>query len=120
MGTETGGENSSKASLTYRDILERETEKALQEIERPAAGVFLWGLVAGFNLSFGALFMGTALTLSNGFGSKLVQQITLGSVSSIAFLFVVLEQTELFTAQPTMAVLPAFNRRASLSDLGRL
>lgn len=40
--------------------------------------------------------------------------------SSIAFLFVVLGQTELFTAYSTMAVLPVFDRRASLSDLGGL
>ena len=82
--------------------------------------MFLSGLAAGLNLSFGALFMGMALTFSGGFESQLMQQIALGNLASIAFLFVVLGQTELFTAHSTMAVLPVLDRRASLSDLGGL
>ena len=120
MSTETGSDEPSGASLSYQNILEREMEEALQGIARPATGVFLSGLAAGLNLSFGALFMGMALTFSGGFESQLVQQIALGSLSSIAFLFVVLGQTELFTAHSTMAVLPVLDRRASLSDLGGL
>jgi formate-nitrite transporter family protein len=120
MSTETGSDEPSGASLSYQNILEREMEEALQEIARPAMGVFLSGLSAGLNLSFGALFMGMALTFSGGFQSQLVQQLALGSLSSIAFLFVVLGQTELFTAHSTMAVLPVLDRRASLSDLGGL
>ncbi|WP_144900810.1 formate/nitrite transporter family protein [Halobellus captivus] len=108
------------ASLSYRNILEREMESALKEINRPPKGVFLSGLSAGLNLSFGALLMGMALTFSGGFESKFVQQITLGGVSSIAFLFVVLGQTELFTAHSTMAVLPVLDGRATLRGLGRV
>ncbi|WP_227380779.1 formate/nitrite transporter family protein [Haladaptatus halobius] len=110
----------SGASLSYRRILEREMENALQEIHRPPKGVFLSGLSAGLNLSFGALFMAMALTFSGGFQSKLVQQVVLGSVSSIAFLFVVIGQTELFTAHSTMAILPVLDDRASLTELGRV
>ncbi|WP_160133486.1 formate/nitrite transporter family protein [Halococcus salsus] len=120
MSTETGSDEPSGGSLSYQNILEREMEEALQEIARPTAGVFLSGLAAGLNLSFGALFMGMALTFSGGFESELVQQVALGSLSSIAFLFVVLGQTELFTAHSTMAVLPVLDRRASLGDLGGL
>ncbi|WP_049985025.1 formate/nitrite transporter family protein [Halobellus rufus] len=110
----------SGASLSYRNILEREMENALKEINRPPAGVFLSGLSAGLNLSFGALLMGMALTFSGGFESILVQQLTLGGVSSIAFLFVVIGQTELFTAHSTMAILPVLDGRASLRGLGRV
>jgi len=110
----------SGATLSYRHILEREMENALKEINRPPAGVFLSGLTAGLNLSFGALFMAMALTFSGGFGSKLVQQLALGGVSSIAFLFVVVGQTELFTAHSTMAVLPVLDGRASVRELGRV
>nr|WP_081927049.1 formate/nitrite transporter family protein [Halobellus rufus] len=95
-------------------------ENALKEINRPPAGVFLSGLSAGLNLSFGALLMGMALTFSGGFESILVQQLTLGGVSSIAFLFVVIGQTELFTAHSTMAILPVLDGRASLRGLGRV
>lgn len=110
----------SGASLSYRNILEREMEDALTEMHRPTQGLFLSGLSAGLNLSFGALFMGMALTYSGGFPSKLVQQAVLGGVSAIAFLFVVLGQTELFTAHSTMAVLPVLDGRASVRELGRI
>lgn len=110
----------SGASLSYRQILEREMENALKEIDRPPKGVFLSGLSAGLNLSFGALLMGMVLTFSGGFESKLVQQASLGLISSIPFLFVVVGQTELFTAHSTMAILPVLDGRASLRDLGRV
>lgn len=95
-------------------------ESALKEINRPPKGVFLSGLSAGLNLSFGALLMGMALTFSGGFESKLVQQAILGGVSSIAFLFVVIGQTELFTAHSTMAILPVLDGRATVQELGRV
>lgn len=110
----------SGASLSYINILEREMENALQEIHRPPKGVFLSGLSAGLNLSFGALFMAMVLTFSGGFESKLVQQAALGGVSSIAFLFVVIGQTELFTAHSTMAILPVLDGRATVGELGRV
>lgn len=119
MSSESDGEPSG-ASLSYRNILEREMESALQEINRPPKGVFLSGFSAGLNLSFGALLMAMALTFSGGFESKLIQQITLGGVSSIAFLFVVIGQTELFTAHSTMAILPVLDDRATIKELGRV
>lgn len=118
--TASSDSDPSGASLSYRKILEREMESALKEINRPPKGVFLSGLSAGLNLSFGALLMAMALTFSGGFESRLVQQITLGGVSSIAFLFVVIGQTELFTAHSTMAILPVLDGRATLRELGRV
>ena len=108
------------ATLSYRNIIEREMENALKEMDRPAAGTFISGFSAGLNLSFGALFMAMVLTFAGGFGSDLTKQIALAGVSSIAFLFVVIGQTELFTAHSTMAVLPVLDGRASLRDLGRI
>ncbi|WP_273837578.1 formate/nitrite transporter family protein [Halococcus sp. PRR34] len=108
------------ATLSYRKILEREMENALKEMDRPAVGTFISGFSAGLNLSFGALFMAMVLTFAGGFDSTLTKQVTLAGVSSIAFLFVVIGQTELFTAHSTMAVLPVLDGRASLRDLGRI
>ncbi|MWG35118.1 formate/nitrite transporter family protein [Halomarina oriensis] len=108
------------ATLDYRNILEREMESALKEIHRPPKGVFLSGLAAGLNLSFGALFMAMVLTFSGGFESTLTQQTALAGVSAIAFLFVVIGQTELFTAHTTMAILPLVDGRATLREVGRL
>ena len=108
------------ATLSYRNILERELESALKEIERPPRGVFLSGLSAGLNLSFGALFMAMVLTFSGGFDSALTRQAALAGASSIAFLFVVVGQTELFTAHTTMAVLPLANGDATVAEVLRL
>lgn len=110
----------SGASLSYRNILEREMENALKEIERPAAGLFLSGLSAGLNLSFGALLMAMVLSYAGGFESRLVQQALLGGVSSIAFLFVVVGGTELFTAHSTMAILPLLDGRTTAAAVGRV
>ncbi len=92
-------------------------ENALKEINRPAKGVFLSGISAGLNVSFGALFMGMALTYAGGFSSSLVQQAVLAAVSSVGFVFVILGQTELFTAHTTMAVIPVLDGRATLREL---
>ena len=110
----------SGASLSYSNILELEMENALSELGRPNRGLFLSGLSAGLNLSFGALFMAMVLTFSPSFPSELVKQVLLASASSIAFLFVVLGQTELFTAHATLAVLPVLDGRTQLRELGRL
>ncbi|GAA0205887.1 formate/nitrite transporter family protein [Halobaculum roseum] len=114
------GEDPSGATLSYRNILEREMESALKEIDRPSKGVFLSGLSAGLNLSFGALFMAMVLTFSGGFDSALTRQAALAGISAIAFLFVVVGQTELFTAHTTMAVLPLANGDASPAEVLRL
>jgi formate/nitrite transporter FocA (FNT family) len=117
MSSET---DASGATLSYRNILEREMENALKEVQRPSKGLFLSGVSAGLNLSFGALFMAMVLTHSGGFASELTKQSALAAVSAIAFLFVVIGQTELFTAQTTMAILPVLDRRIGLGKLSRL
>ncbi|MFH5798288.1 formate/nitrite transporter family protein [Haladaptatus sp. CMAA 1911] len=110
----------SGGSLSYGNILDREIKNALKEIDRPSKGLFLSGLAAGLNVSFGALFMGMVLTFSPSFPSPLVKQFSLALASSIGFLFVVLGQTELFTAHTTMGLLPVLDGRASASELGEL
>lgn len=110
----------SGATLSYGNILEREIGNALKEMDRPPKGLFLSGLAAGLNVSFGALFMGMVLTFSPSFPSPLVERVLVAVASSVGFVFVVLGQTELFTAHTTMGVLPVFDGRASTRDLGRL
>ncbi|WP_117594366.1 formate/nitrite transporter family protein [Haloprofundus halophilus] len=105
------------ATLSYRHIIEREMENALTEMHRPVKGVAISGFAAGLTVSFGALFMGMALTFQPNFGSTLAKQLTLGGVSAVGFLFVIIGQTELFTAHTTMAVLPVLTDRASVRDL---
>lgn len=110
----------SGATLSYRNILEREMENALQEMGRPTKGLLLSGFSAGLNLSFGVLFMAMVLTCGDPFDSTLAKQGLLAAVSAVAFLFVVIGQTELFTAQATMAVIPVLDGRVGLDRLARL
>ena len=70
--------------------MKQQMENALKEVNRPSKGVFLSGLSAGLNLSFGALFMAMVLTFAGGFDSALTRQSALAGISAIAFLFVVL------------------------------
>ncbi|MFC6990778.1 formate/nitrite transporter family protein [Haladaptatus sp. GCM10025707] len=119
MSTDGEGEPSG-ASLSYENVLDREMENALKELSRPSEGLFLSGLAAGLNVSFGALFMGMVLTFSPSFPSPLVKHLLLAGASAVGFLFVILGQTELFTAHTTLAVLPVLDGRSSLADLGHL
>lgn len=106
--------------LSNPEILERELETALRQLNRPASGLLLGGIGAGLNLSFGALFMGIVLTFASGFPSPLIKQLALANASAIGFVIVVIGQSELFTAHSTMGILPVLDRRASLRELGRL
>lgn len=113
-------EETTQETRAYRNVLENELEGALREINRPTSGLFLSGIAAGLNVSFGALFMGMALTFSPEFPSDLVKQLVLANVSAVGFIIVILGQTELFTAHTTMGVLPVLNGNASVRELGRL
>lgn len=113
-------EQVTEETRTYRNVLEEELENALREINRPPSGLFLSGIAAGLNVSFGALFMGMALTFSPGVESDLVQQIVLANVSAVGFTIVILGQTELFTAHTAMGVIPVLNGDAFVGELGRL
>lgn len=105
---------------TYREVLEIELRSALREFERPTFGLFLSAFAAGLNVSFGALFMGMALTFSPSFSSELVKQLVLANVSAVGFVLVILGQTELFTAHTTLGLLPVLNGQAAVADLARL
>jgi formate/nitrite transporter FocA (FNT family) len=113
-------ETDTEETRAYRGILEEEIENALREINRPTGGLFLSGIAAGLNVSFGALFMGMALTFSPGFQSALVRQLVLANVSAVGFIIVVLGGTELFTAHTAMGVIPVLDGDASVGELGRL
>jgi formate/nitrite transporter FocA (FNT family) len=107
-------------TLAARQILGRELEIAIKQINRPLSGLFISAVAAGLNVSFGALLMGMALTFSGGFESSFVQRFVLANVSTVGFVIVVIGQTELFTAHTTLGVLPVIDRRASVADLGQL
>lgn len=105
MSNGAGGRRA--GALDHRQILFRESEAALNELERDLRALALSALTAGLNLSFGVLLMLMALSMHD-FGSDLARQLTLAALSSIGFIIVMVGQTELFTAHTTMSVLPLF------------
>lgn len=49
----------------YETILEQEVAQARQELSRPAAGLFLSGLLAGFGVSIGVLLIAALLSMES-------------------------------------------------------
>ena len=71
------------------------------------------------NESFDTLFMGMAFTFAPEFSSNLAKQFVLADASAVGFIFVMLGQTELFTAHTSLGILPVLNGQATFFDLGR-
>lgn len=105
---------------TSKHILGQQIEEGLTQLNRSADGLFLSGFSAGLDLGFGPLVAATALTLTNGAGSTLVEQLLVANAYTIGFIFVIIGRTELFTEYTTLAVLPVLDRQASLIRLFRL
>lgn len=105
---------------SYRDILTRQIEQALNELNRPTDGLFLSALSAGLDIGFGPLLMAVMATLLTGALGQPVTELLMANIYSVGFIFVVLGRSELFTEHTTLAVLPVLDGQASLSDLGRL
>ena len=100
-----GDERERSGGVEHLQIVRRQSDAALDELERDVRAVALSAFTAGLNLSFGALLMLMALSMHD-FGSDLTKQLTVAGLSSIGFIIVMIGQTELFTAHTTMSVLP--------------
>jgi formate-nitrite transporter family protein len=100
-------------------ILEQESADALRELARPALGLFLSGLIAGFSVGTSVLVMAVVLS-SGGELSELTLRLMLANAYAIGFIMVVLSHTDLFTEYTTIALLPAFTGDASVSEVARL
>ncbi|RDI71696.1 formate/nitrite transporter family protein [Halopelagius longus] len=103
-----------------RAILEEQITNAMNELRRPASGLFLSAFSAGLDIGFGPLLMAAVFTLVSEAWSDPLTSIVLANLYSVGFIFVVLGRSELFTEHTTLAVLPVLDGRASISDLGHL
>jgi len=101
-------------------ILAQAIENATNEIERPSSGLFLSGLSAGLDISFGPLLMAVVLTLLGTGTAEPFREFALANAYAVGFILVIIGRSELFTEHTTLAVLPVFDNRASLAALGRL
>lgn len=105
---------------TTRSVLDSLIDSAVHEMNRERSGLLLSGLSAGLDIGFGPLLMAVILTLAEGGFGELTTELLLASVYSIGFMFVILGRSELFTEHTTLAVIPVFDRQASIRQLARL
>jgi formate/nitrite transporter FocA (FNT family) len=103
-----------------QEILAQEIRDGIEELERPADGLFLSGLSAGLDIGFGPLFMAVLLTLVGGTWGDPLTRIVVANAYAVGFIFVIGGRSELFTEHTARASLPVLDGRASLGDLARL
>lgn len=115
--SENGTEESTKP---YTTILSQEITAGLQELERPARGLFMSSLSAGLDIGFSILLMAVMLTLAGGVFSRPLVEILVANMYAVGFIFVIFGRSELFTEHTTLAFLPVLDRRASVLQLARL
>ena len=103
-----------------QEILAQEIRAGLEELRRPASGLFLSGLSAGLDIGFGPLFMAVILTVVDGAWGEPLTRIAVANAYAVGFIFVIGGRSELFTEHTTRASLPALDGRVSLGEVGRL
>ena len=101
-------------------ILAQEIEEGLIELHRPIGGLFLSGLAAGLDIGFGPFLMAIVLALPEGGLAPPLLELLVAGAYSVGFLFVVLGQSDLFTEQTTLAMLPVLHGRATYRQLGKV
>jgi formate/nitrite transporter FocA (FNT family) len=108
-------------AISEEDILQTQIERGLEELRRPADGLFLSSLSAGLDIGFGPLLMAVLLTVGSfSFSSVVTKELLLANAYAIGFVFVILGRSELFTEHTTLAVLPVLDGQGSVRQLGRL
>lgn len=105
---------------SYGAILEEEIWQGLNELERPAGGLFLSGLSAGLDIGFSVLLMAAVLTALGGDAADPLTHFALSNMYAVGFIFVILGRSELFTEHTTLAVFPVLGGRAGVGTLARL
>lgn len=105
---------------SYETMLEQEVAHAEHELARPALGLFLSGLVAGFGVSVGVLLIAALLSLGDPGVPGLAIRLTVAAAYATGFILVIMGRTDLFTEYTTMAILPVLVGRARVARLARL
>jgi formate-nitrite transporter family protein len=101
-------------------ILATEIHEGITAIEFSIARLFVSGLSAGLDIGFSVLVMGITWTLADKRLPIPIVSILMANSYAVGFIFVVIGRSELFTEQTTLAVLPVFDRQASVASLLRV
>lgn len=115
-----GGDPGAPPFKPYETILEQEVEQAERELRRPAAGLFLSGLLAGFGIGIGVVLAAILLSRHGAAAPSPGMEVLLAAAYATGFVLVIMGHTDLFTEYTTMAILPVLMDRAGVAELGRL
>jgi formate-nitrite transporter family protein len=114
------GDGGEEAPLkSYRTILEQEVEQAEEELNRPAHGLLVSGVLAGLGVGVSLLLM-AVLESTAGALPEPARGLLMANVFTVGFILVILARTDLFTEYTTLAILPVLTGDAPLRRLARL
>lgn len=102
-----------------RTVLETEVEQAVNELKRPAVGLIMSGLLAGFGVGVSVLAI-ALLTERSADISPLMLRLLMANAYAIGFVLVVLSHSDLFTEYTTIALLPVMTGKSRWGPLARL
>lgn len=119
-GSSASHERSEDQQKSSQTILEQEIETALEELERPPAGLLMSGLSAGLDIGFSVLAAAIIVTLAAGEVSQVAEHLLVAAAYSVGFVFVIFGRSELYTEHTTLAVLPVLSGQARIRQVLRL
>ncbi len=103
---------------SHGKIFDQEVQQAERELERPARGLIVSGLLAGFGLGASVLLLAVVHSLPGL--SDPARLLLSANAYAVGFVIVILGSTDLFTEYSTIALLPVLTGDAPLISLGRL
>ncbi|WP_126173093.1 formate/nitrite transporter family protein [Altericroceibacterium xinjiangense] len=102
----------------YRGMFNTEVGHAIIELQRPSAGLFASGVVAGTAIGMAMLVLGVLLAQQETEGT--VFRLGVGATYAVGFTLAILARTDLFTEYTTISVLPLLTGDVGLGPVSRL
>jgi len=99
------------------EILNEQIDASLHEHKRSNFGLLISSLGGGLEVGFSIFLMGIVTTLFHHEVSDNSLHVMLAFCYSIGFIFVIIGRSELFTEHTALAILPVFNRSATIRSL---
>jgi len=104
---------------SYATVLRHEISLAEEELERPARGLLVSGLLGGFGVGISLLLIGVILDHGADL-PDLVRRLAVAIAYSVGFIIVIMGRTDLFTEYSTIAILPVLTGDSTIGRLARL
>jgi formate-nitrite transporter family protein len=105
---------------SHQIIINQEIEQAVEELQRPVAGLLISGLLAGLGVGVSVLLIVAFMTLADDSVSHIVVTILVANAYSVGFILVIMGRMDLFTEYTTLALLPLLDREVSFFLVARM